>query len=141
LVEPTTIDLTHEPDQPCCKLTIAAAKDRSLERQGDVGIFLHSLTNDGEVPIGVETARTVETDAPRLVPIDAVGLDDVIDHPPLLTLAPRHRLANRLGLRNGRRWGVQRPERLPAVVAARVARLLEAAPIHRPLQVIACGSR
>jgi hypothetical protein len=72
-------------------------------------------------PNGVETARTVETDARRLVPIDAVGLDDVIDHPPLRTLAPRHRPANRRGLRNGRRWGVERLERLRAVVAARVA--------------------
>jgi hypothetical protein len=48
-------------------------------------------------------------------------LDDVIDHPPLRTLAPRHRPANRRGLRNGRRWGVERLERLRAVVAARVA--------------------
>jgi hypothetical protein len=73
-------------------LGLAAAGDR-LERRADVGHLLHPLADAGEVGIGLVAARTAEIERARLVPVDTVGADDVVEEPALLLEAPHMRLA------------------------------------------------
>ena len=73
-------------------LRLAAAGD-SGECRADVRHLLHPLADAGEVGIGLDAARPMDIKRARLVPIDAVGADDVVDHPALLVEAPHMRLA------------------------------------------------
>src|SRR5262249_60676078 len=93
---------------------LAPARHR-LEGGTDVGHLLPPLADAGEIGVGFDAARSVEVERAWLVPVDAVGADDVVDQPALL-LEPAHmRLAalvqNRLGL-------ADHVHQFPPVVAA-----------------------
>ena len=67
-------------------LGLAAARHRRKGRT-DVGHFLHPLANAGEIGIGFDAARQMDVQRARLIPIDAIGPNDVVDEPALLVEA------------------------------------------------------
>ena len=83
------------------RLRLAPARN-CLEGGSDVGHLLDALTDAGEIGGSFDAARSVEIERAWLVPVDAVGADDVVDEPALL-LEPAHMrlpalVQNRLGL-------------------------------------------
>src|SRR6202042_2242612 len=74
------------------RLGFAAAGDGG-EGRADIGHLLHPLADAGEIGIGLDPAGGVDIERPRLVPIDAVGADDIVDEPALLVEASHMRLA------------------------------------------------
>ena len=73
-------------------LGFAPARHR-LECRADVGHLLHALADHREIGIGLVAARAAEIERARLIPVDAVGADDVVDQPALLDKALHVRLA------------------------------------------------
>ena len=73
-------------------LGLAPARHR-LEGGADIGHLLHPLADAGEVGVGLVAARPVHVERARLVPVDAVGADDVVEQPALLLEAANMRLA------------------------------------------------
>ena len=59
------------------------------ERRADIGHLLDPLADAGEIGVGLDAARPVDIERARLVPIDAVGADDVVDEP-ALGVEPAH---------------------------------------------------
>src|SRR5262249_1622380 len=55
--------------------------------------FLHALADAGEIGVGLVAAGTAEIERARLVPVDAVGADDVVEEPTLRLEAAHVRLA------------------------------------------------
>ena len=74
------------------RLGLAPAGDR-LEGRPDVGHLLHPLADAGEIGVGLVAARSAQIERARLVPVDAVGADDVVEQPALLLEAAHVRLA------------------------------------------------
>ena len=74
------------------RLGLAPARHR-LEGRADVGHLLHPLADAGEIRIGLVAARAAEIERARLIPVDAVGADDVVEQPALLLEAAHLRLA------------------------------------------------
>ena len=83
------------------RLGLAPARHR-LEGRADVGHLLHPLADAGEVGVGLVAAGAVEIERARLVPVDAVGADDVVEEPALLLEAAHMRLAALV--EDGMRW-------------------------------------
>ncbi len=83
------------------RLGLAPACNR-LEGGTDIRHLLHALADAGEVGVGLVAARAVEIERARLVPVDAVGADDVVDEPALLLVAAHMRLAALV--EHGMRW-------------------------------------
>src|SRR5215831_9698067 len=73
-------------------LGLAPARDR-LEGRADVRHLLHPLADAGEIGVGLVAAGTAEIERARLVPVDAVGADDVVEEPTLRLEAAHVRLA------------------------------------------------
>src|SRR6516162_4977595 len=73
-------------------LGLAPARDR-LEGRADVRHLLHPLADAGEIGVGLVAAGTAEIERARLVPVDAVGADDVVEEPTLRLEAAHMRLA------------------------------------------------
>src|SRR6202008_2804525 len=63
-------------------LSIVPARDR-LEGGADVRHLLDPLADAGEIGVGLVAAGTAEIERARLVPVDAVGADDVVEEPSL----------------------------------------------------------
>src|SRR5207247_1043994 len=61
---------------------------RRLERGRDVGELLHALPDGGDVGGRFRAERGRKSGQARLVPVDAVGADDVVENPALLGPAP-----------------------------------------------------
>ncbi len=61
-----------------------AAPRHGGERGSDIGHLLHPLADAGKVGIGLNAAGQMNVERSRLVPVDAVGADDVVDEPTLL---------------------------------------------------------
>ena len=80
----------------------------ALERRADIGHLLHAGADRGEIRVGFDAARRGQIDRARLVPVDAVGADDVVERPALLGEALRGRGAVRLGERRVARGGERR---------------------------------
>jgi len=57
---------------------------RAFEGGADIGHFLHAGADRGEIGVGFDAARRGEIDGARLIPVDAVGANDIIDGPALL---------------------------------------------------------
>src|SRR5215475_7028451 len=74
------------------RLGLAPACHR-LERWADVRHLLHALADAGEIGVGLVAARTAEIERARLVPVDAVGADNVVEEPTLRLEAAHVRLA------------------------------------------------
>src|SRR5262245_2458036 len=74
------------------RLGLAPARHR-LERWADVRHLLHALADAGEIGVSLVAARTAEIERARLVPVDAVGADDVVEEPTLRLEAAHMRLA------------------------------------------------
>ena len=74
---------------------LAAPRGR-FEGRADIGHLLDALADGGEVGEGFDAARRLQIKRARLVPIDAVRLDDVVDRPALLAEAAAMRLADML---------------------------------------------
>ena len=72
-----------------------------LEGGRGVGVFLDARANGDEIGVGQRAARRGQIDRARLVPIHAVGLNDVVELPALLGPASRHWAA--MGGDDGRR--------------------------------------
>ena len=60
-----------------------ATAGRCFKSGREVGKLLHALTNAGEVGVSLDAAGHVIADGARLIPVGAVGADDVIDKPAL----------------------------------------------------------
>ena len=73
-------------------LGLAPARHR-LERRRDVGHLLDALADAGDVGAALRSARARDVNRARLVPVDAVGADDVVEQPALLLEALHMRLA------------------------------------------------
>ena len=86
-------------------LGFAAAGD-GFEGRSDVGHLLHALADDREIRIGLVAAGRVQIERARLVPVDAVSADDVVDEPALLDKALHVRLAALV--QNGLRGAIHR---------------------------------
>ena len=82
-------------------LGLAPARNR-LESRADIRHLLHALADAGEIGVGLVAAGAVEIKRARLVPVDAVGADDVVDEPALLLVAAHMRLAALV--EHGMRW-------------------------------------
>ena len=74
---------------------LAAARGR-FEGRADIGHLLDALADRGEIGERFDAARRLQIERARLVPIDAVRLDDVVDRPALLAEAAAMRLADML---------------------------------------------
>ena len=81
-------------------LGLAAPGDRG-EGGADIGHLLHPLADTGEIGIGLDAARRMDIERTRLIPIDAVGADDIVDEPALLVETAHLRRAAML--ENGRK--------------------------------------
>ncbi len=93
-------------------LGLAAARDGGKGR-ADIGHLLHPLANAGEIGIGLDAARQMDVERARLVPIDAVGADDVVDQPALLVEAAHARRAALI--ENGRKALLRAVHALPPI--------------------------
>src|SRR5262249_55675634 len=103
------------------RLGLAPARDR-LECGTDIRHLLHPLADAREIGVGFDAAWSVEVERSWLVPVDAVGADDVVDEPALL-LEPAHvRLAALVEYRLGLADHVHRI--LPLVAAEGPTRML-----------------
>ena len=80
----------------------------AFEGRTDIGHFLHTGTDGSEVGIGFDAARGGKIDRSRLVPVDAVGTDDIVERPTLLGEAPGRRCAVCLRQCNAARGGESR---------------------------------
>src|SRR5262249_23127222 len=94
-------------------LGLAPARDR-LEGRADVRHLLHPLADAGEISVGLVAAGTAEVERARLVPVDAVGADDVVEEPTLRLEAAHVRLAALV--QNRLRWA-DYVHHIPLVVA------------------------
>jgi len=56
----------------------------AFEGRADVGHFLHARANSGEIGIGFDAAGRRQIDRSRLIPVDAIGPNDVVERPALL---------------------------------------------------------
>src|SRR5262244_2249440 len=74
------------------RLGLAPSRHR-LEGRADVRHLLHPLADAGEIGVGLVAAGTAEIERARLVPVDAVGADDVVEEPTLRLEAAHMRLA------------------------------------------------
>src|SRR5262249_61819470 len=74
------------------RLGLAPACHR-LEGRTDVGHLLHALADASKIGVGLVAAGTAEIERARLVPVDAVGADDVVEEPTLRLEAAHMRLA------------------------------------------------
>lgn len=74
------------------RLGLTAARHR-FERRRDVGHLLDALAHAGDVGCALHAARPADVDRARLIPVDAVGTDDVVECPALLAEAAHMRLA------------------------------------------------
>src|SRR5262245_44535562 len=83
------------------RLGLAPARDR-LEGGPDVRHLLHPLADTRKIGVRLVAARAAEIERARLVPVDAVGADDVVEEPALLLEAAHVRLAARV--ENRLRW-------------------------------------
>src|SRR5262249_4503083 len=63
----------------------------SVECRANVGEFAHLLADAGEIGAGFDAAGRVQIERARLVPVDAVGRNDVVEGPKLVDPAPRAR--------------------------------------------------
>ena len=72
-----------------------APLSRALERRTDVRHLLHAAADRGEVGVGFNTAGRGKIDRARLVPIDAVRPNDVVEGPPQPLCATARRSGNR----------------------------------------------
>src|ERR1019366_8337773 len=70
---------------------LASARDR-LEGGPDVGIFLHALTQPVHVVEDIEPAGAQQSAGTPLIPIDAIGLNDIVERPSLLVETKHHRI-------------------------------------------------
>ena len=57
---------------------------RAFEGRADVGHFLHARANGREIRIGFHAAGRRQIDRSRLIPVDAIGPNDVVERPALL---------------------------------------------------------
>src|SRR5262249_24716568 len=73
-----------------------------LEGRADVGHLLHALADAGEIGVGLVAAGTAEIERARLVPVDAIGADDVVEEPTLRLGAAHVQLATLV--QNRLRW-------------------------------------
>src|SRR4051794_24391301 len=69
-------------------LRFAAHRDR-LEGRRDIGHLLDPLAHDMDVGLAFHAAGAGDVDRARLVPVDTVGADDVVEQPALV-LEPLH---------------------------------------------------
>ncbi len=69
-------------------LRFAAHRDR-LERRRDVGHLLDPLAHDMDVGLAFHAAWAGDVDRSRLIPVDTVGADDIVEQPALV-LEPLH---------------------------------------------------
>ena len=83
-------------------LGLAPARDRG-EGQPDIGHLLDPLADAGEIGVGLDAARPVDIQRTRLVPIDAVGADDVVDEP-ALGIEPAHARRAAMSRTGGNPW-------------------------------------
>ncbi len=60
-----------------------AALGHGGEGRADIGHLLHALADAGKIGIGLDAARQMDVERARLVPVDAVGADDIVDQPAL----------------------------------------------------------
>src|SRR5262249_59713953 len=81
-------------------LGLAAARHRRKGR-ADIGHFLHPLADAGEIGIGFDAAGQMDVQRTWLIPIDAIGANNIVDEPALLLEAahPRRTAA----VENGRK--------------------------------------
>ena len=77
----------------------------AFEGRTDICHFLHAGTDGSEVGAGFDAARRGKIDRPRLIPIDPVGTDDIVERPTLLGEALGARRAVRLGPCNAAHGG------------------------------------
>src|ERR1019366_827452 len=90
---------------------LAPARDR-LEGGPDVGIFLDALTQPVHVVEDIEPAGAQQPAGTTLIPIDAIGLNDIVERPPLLVETTHQRLAFWVSrVRSGDRNGGERRTR------------------------------
>jgi hypothetical protein len=82
-------------------LGFAPARHR-FEGGADVSHLLHALADAGEIGVGLVAAGAAEIQRARLIPVDAVGADDVVEEPALLLEAAHVRLA--AFVEHGLRW-------------------------------------
>src|ERR1700733_8769345 len=80
-----------------------ASFGRCLESRPDVGHFLNSRTDSGEISIGLDAAGCRQIEGSWLVPIDAIRANDIIDGPVLFGKALGRRLPTGLCKTRGRR--------------------------------------
>ena len=78
-----------------------AAARHGGESRADIGHLLHPLADAGEIGIGLDAARRMDIERARLIPVDAVGADDVVDEPALRVEAGHGRRAAMI--ENGRK--------------------------------------
>jgi hypothetical protein len=57
---------------------------RAFEGRADVGHFLHARANGREIRIGFHATGRRQIDRSRLIPVDAIGPNDVVERPALL---------------------------------------------------------
>src|SRR5262249_17273750 len=89
---------------------LAPARHR-LERRHDVGILAHALAQRRHVALHLEAAGPQQHAGVTLVPVDAVRLDDVVEHPALLVEGLDMRLADREALGGPRQAGARQCRR------------------------------
>jgi len=73
-------------------LGFAAARD-CRERGPDVRHLLHPLADTGKIRVGLDAARCIQIKRARLIPVDAIGADDIVEQPTLRVEAAHLRLA------------------------------------------------
>ena len=66
----------------CIGLGLATPRYRGKGRT-DIGHLLHPLADAGKIRVGFNAARRVDIERPRLIPVDAVGANDIVDQPAL----------------------------------------------------------
>jgi hypothetical protein len=68
---------------PLARLGLSSFRG-ALEGRADVGHFLHAGADGREIGIGLDPARGGEIDRSRLVLVDPIGANDIVESPPLL---------------------------------------------------------
>lgn len=86
----------------CARLGLAAPRC-TFEGGADIRHLLHPGADRGEIGIRLHPARRGKIDRARLVPVDSVCANDIVDGPALLREAPGHGCGLGLGERRAAR--------------------------------------
>ena len=79
-----------------------------FECRRDIGEFLHARADRRDVGGGLRTQRRRQSGQARLIPVDAVRTDDVVEDPALLVEAPHGRCRHAIGSGGRRCLGIER---------------------------------